>query len=123
MRVIDLLNKIANEEEVPVIKYRKKTIHWNKEKARFEDKDGMNTLYEFDFSELLDEIEVIEQKDNKIEKLDEDVSIEPYIILTIKRTINKLIDKVDVMENAIRYLADEKVDELSDELNKLMEEK
>ena len=65
MKVIDLLNKIANGEEVPLIKYRDKISHWNKENDRFEDKDGMNTLYEVDFSELNDEVELIEE-DKKI---------------------------------------------------------
>ena len=68
MKVIELLNRIANEEEVPLIKYRDKILHWNKEKDRFEDKDGMNTLYEMDFFELNDEVEVIEE-DKKIRKI------------------------------------------------------
>ena len=69
MKIIDLLNKAANGEEVPLIKYRDKILHWNKEKDRFEDKDGMNTLYEIDFSELNDEVEIIEE-DKKIETID-----------------------------------------------------
>ena len=69
MKVIELLTKIANGEEALLIKYRDKILHWNKDKDRFEDKDGMNTLYEMDFSELNDEVEVIEE-DKKIEKLD-----------------------------------------------------
>ena len=68
MKVIELLTKIANGEEVPLIKYKDKILHWNKEKDRFEDKDGMNTLYEMDFSELNDEVEVIEE-DKKIRKI------------------------------------------------------
>ena len=62
MKVIDILQRIANEEEALLIKYKDKILHWNKEKDRFEDKDGMNTLYEIDFSELNDEIEVIEEQ-------------------------------------------------------------
>lgn len=72
MKIIELLTKIANEEEVPLIKYRDKILHWNKEKDRFEDKDGMNTLYEMDFSELNDEVEKIEDK--KIRKIKVDYS-------------------------------------------------
>ena len=62
MKVIVILQRIANEEEALLIKYKDKILHWNKEKDRFEDKDGMNTLYEIDFSELNDEIEVIEEQ-------------------------------------------------------------
>lgn len=69
MKKIDLLNKIANGEEVPLIKYIDKILHWNKEKDRFEDKDGMNTLYEMDFSELNDEIEIIEEEKKIPEKI------------------------------------------------------
>ena len=68
IKVIDLLNMISKGEEVPLIKYRDKILHWNEEKDRFEDKDGMNTLYEMDFSELNDEVEVIEE-DKKIRKI------------------------------------------------------
>ena len=68
MKKIDLLNMISKGEEVPLIKYRDKISHWNKDKDRFEDKDGMNTLYEIDFSELNDEVEVIEE-DKKIRKI------------------------------------------------------
>ena len=73
MKVIELLTKIANEEEAPLIKYRDKILHWNKEKDRFEDKDGMNTLYEMNFSELNDEAEIIEE-DKKIEKIEYEIS-------------------------------------------------
>ena len=68
MKVIELLTKIANGEEALLIKYRDKILHWNKDKDRFEDKDSMNTLYEIDFSELNDEVEVIEE-DKKIRKI------------------------------------------------------
>lgn len=70
MKGIDLLNKIANGEEVPLIKYRDKILHWNKENDRFEDKDGMNTLYEIDFSELNEKVEIIEDEKKIPEKLD-----------------------------------------------------
>lgn len=106
MKVIDMLDRIAKGEESLLIKYRDKILHWNKEKDRFEDKDGMNTLYEMDFSELNDEIEVIEDKN--IEKLtigkddvawcegnmktDEEMV---DIVLEIKDKINEIIDYIN----------------------------
>ena len=65
MKKIDILNKIANGEE-PKIKYDNIILKYNKKEERFIDKDGLNSLYEFDFSELNDEIEIIEEekKDN-----------------------------------------------------------
>ena len=113
MKVIDLLNRIANGEEVPLIKYRGKILHWNKEKDRFEDKDGMNTLYEMDFSELNEEIEIIEE-DNKIEELDtKDLfTCDDYqnIRLNFGLTwskINTIIDKMKSMEEKINAIVGE----------------
>ena len=106
MKVIDILQRIAKGEEALLIKYRDKILHWNKDKDSFEDNYGMNTLYEIDFSELNDEIEVIEDK--KIEKLiigkddvawcegnmktDEEMV---DIVLEIKDKINEIIDYIN----------------------------
>lgn len=100
MKIIDMLDRIAKGEESLLIKYRDKILHWNKEKDRFEDKYGMNTLYEMDFSELNDKVEVIEDK--KIEKLKwvdynveftrEDMNIE---FRNICNTIDKIIDYIN----------------------------
>ena len=67
MKIIDLLNKIANGEE-PKIKYDNVILKYNKNEKRFIDKDRLNLLYEIDFSELNDEVEIIEE-DKKIEKI------------------------------------------------------
>ena len=116
MKVIDILDRIAKGEEIPLIKYRDEILHWNKEKDRFEDKDGMNTLYEMDFSELNDEVEIIEE-DKKIRKIKVNYSpdIEEKIFyedgdkprhcvlgdagteLLINK-INEIIDKLNEME-------------------------
>ena len=109
MKVIDLLNKIANGEGVPLIKYREKILHWNKEKDRFEDKYGMNTLYEIDFSELNDEIEVIEDK--KIEKLETydiagDIFLEDCCFKYIPIDKEKLTANEQVFVNKINKIID-----------------
>ena len=59
MKIIDLLNKIANGEE-PKIKYDNHILKYNKNEEKFIDKDGLNSLYEIDFSELNDEAEILE---------------------------------------------------------------
>ena len=51
MKIIDILNKIANGEE-PKIKYDNVILKYNKNEKRFIDKDRLNSLYEIDFSEL-----------------------------------------------------------------------
>ena len=72
MKVIDLLNKIANEEEVP------KHIHirdldtytWQEDiKEYWSDKDENNLLFDLDLSttKLKEDIDIIEE-DKKIEK-------------------------------------------------------
>lgn len=99
MKVIDLINMIANGEKVPLIKDKGKILHWNKEKDRFEDKDGMNTLYEMDFSELNDEVEVIEE-DKKIEKIPKkdkngDIYLYSNEALEIIDKLNEIIDYIN----------------------------
>ena len=94
MKVIDILQRIANGEEVPLIKYKDKILHWNEEKDRFEDKDGMSTLYEMDFSELNDEVEIIEKPKN-IKKLDENNTNILTNIIENRKKINEIIDKIN----------------------------
>ena len=67
LRVIDLLNKIANGEEVPKIKYDKHILKYNKDEKRFIGENRLNSLYEIDFSELNDEVEIIEDEPRDIE--------------------------------------------------------
>ena len=103
MKIIDLLNKAANGEEVPLIKYRDKILHWNKEKDRFEDKDGMNTLYEIDFSELNDEVEIIEEY-KIIEKLGKYANVSGDLVSKWNFAENKLKDKINEI---IDYIMEE----------------
>ncbi len=73
MKVIDLLNKIANDEEVPIFKYEKHRYKYNKENKYFEDLDNDEYCKPDVFLvELNDEIEIIDdapKEDNKIEKI------------------------------------------------------
>lgn len=62
MKKIDLLIKIANGEE-PKIKYNNIILKYNKKEKRFIDKNKLNSLYEIDFSELNDEVEVIDNEE------------------------------------------------------------
>lgn len=115
MKVIDLLNRIAKGEEVPLIKYRDKISHWNKDKDRFEDKYGINTLYEMDFSELNDEIEVIEDK--KIEKLENEKQFYSYRkYADIKNDIDKILYIIKGLN-----LTEEKIDNLNNKINEIID--
>ena len=124
MKIIDLLNKIANGEEVPKkIKYEKDTyIHIDNYCYYCEDTNLILSDRIFaEYSKLNDEVEIIEEP-KKIEKLDvallgqcdnwlrcptnkvtkQDVELNPYIIdnirentLYFQRKINELIDEIN----------------------------
>ena len=70
MKIIDLLNKIAKDEEVPKIKYDNYILIYNKDEKRFVDENRLNSFYEIDFFELNDEIEIIEEEKKIPEKLE-----------------------------------------------------
>ena len=97
MKVIDLLNKIANGEEVPNFKYEGHRYEYSKATKMFDDLDddaiAKNVIY---CCELNDEVEIIEE-DKKIEKLNEyDYDSANEII--IRRKINEIIDKVNELD-------------------------
>lgn len=78
MKIIDLLNKIANDEETPPlkIKYKNKKYFYDDihdDYNTFETGNYEYLLYEIDLASLNDEIEIIEE-DKKIEKLENYIS-------------------------------------------------
>lgn len=90
MKVIDLLNKIANGEEIP-----KKFIWGNKEyylqSAKCYRCDKTSTIFEEDFvfEELNDEVEILEEKEipKKLETYKE-VDEEDYFANILKVSVN-----------------------------------
>lgn len=63
MKIIDLLNKIANEEEVPTFRYLDRTLRYNKEEKCFDDiNDICYCRTGFGCNGLNDEVEIIEDK-------------------------------------------------------------
>ena len=118
MKIIDLLNKIANGEETPnKFKYDNLTFTKRCDGAYFDnDGDELHSSLSIDLSNLNDEIEIITE-DKKIENLsyyslekirkakNEDEHYKRRIELLEKRVddyhnkINELIDKVNNMEN------------------------
>ena len=116
MKIIDLLNKIANGEEVPkklLYKYYYKDFHkeyhlkWNiKYKGYYttNDKTPITHLLADNLWNLNDEVEIIEE-DKKIEKLkeyaswSEDVESNIIQLLEIKQKINEIIDEVNKLKD------------------------
>ena len=105
MKIIDLLNKIANEEEVPKkIKYNNETFTIRKEKDDYTSQNHWFTD-RFSLLDLNEEVEVI-NGDKKIEKLDTWFSLEKdcendniqyanHNFRTYYDKINEIIDKVN----------------------------
>jgi len=100
MKVIDLLNKIANNEEVPqYVKYR----NWNNNSFEKMLVCEENIFYKLDQLEIYlnDEIEIIEEKPKKIEKLKikniykcDDCQ---QIYINFKETWNKINEIIDYL--------------------------
>jgi hypothetical protein len=107
MKVIDLLNKIANGEEVPEkIKYKDIIFDYKKEKGDYESEEGQFFLDWVELNEygLHDEVEIIEE-DKKIEKItmraglvgDIDNKLEnlDINIMAVEDKINEIIDYIN----------------------------
>ena len=103
IRVIDLLNKIANGEEVPNKIYCFNREFYLKEKTYFG--DTFTLMHYIQEEDLNDEVEIIEE-DKKIEKL--------YGLATTR-------EKTEIIPNNEELMF--KINELIDEVNKLKENK
>ena len=120
MKIIDLLNKIANGEEVPTI------ILFNSYKYRFDKIDrvyrnirGNSTLGEINELDLYlnDEVEIIEEEKGIPEKEDELIryniqefdNLKEFVEITTNDVfgkINKVIDKLNVVIDYLKSKGD-----------------
>jgi len=111
IKVIDLLNKIADGEKPPIhIKCSGLNLYWNDEHSTYDVKKKCLYVrfYRFDYSELNNEVEIIEE-DKKIEKLNDKIG--HFGSNNTKKIINEL--------NYTRTT----INQLIDEINKLKEDK
>lgn len=100
IKIIDLLNKIANEGKTPKhIKCNNLNLYWNDENYTYDIREDKLYVpfYIFDYSELNDEIEIIEES-KKIEKME--CSVESWFSpsqadIEIINKINELIDEIN----------------------------
>ena len=112
MKVIDLLNKIANKEEVPKkIKYDYKNFEFIG--GAYEDEKGKDLCYYYDSCMvfLTDEVEIIEEEKKIPEKLSTWFSLETSHSKELNREyantnfenmyekINEIIDCLDYLKN------------------------
>ena len=104
MKVIDLLNKIANDEEVPKkIKYLNREYEYNEFQEDYFNNEVMNGV--------LDEIRLFRQLNEEVEIIEEDKDIEELDISNLLQTkkwkrdknawnkINELIKEVNKLKN------------------------
>lgn len=122
LRIIDLINKIANNEELPKkIKYDDVIWDYDYTIGDYINEDKFKTLIESLFGGnntcnfINDEVEIIEE-DKKIEK------IEMYQNEKGHYFLNKQDKKVYVNSAEIDFMV-EKINEIIDEINKLKEMK
>lgn len=97
MKIIDLLNMIVEGKEVPKFKFKKRNSIWkyNPLYFQFQSKDSSLCL---DIMPVLnEEVEIIEEDNNKIEKLNID-ALENLESKAIGRRVNQIIDKINNME-------------------------
>lgn len=104
MKVIELLNKIANEEETPnEIKFCNHIFKKGYNNRYDSEEDNLLEFICFDFSNINKEIEIIEEpkKTNKIEKLSlcfGKVKDYEEIEMYDRKTINKIIDTIEQLK-------------------------
>ena len=110
MKVIDLLNKIANGEEVPKkIRYGSANYKYDVYDYFQEDKDNgdapLSYWIDFDKKDLNDEVEIIEdtpKKDKKIKKIGKDKIYNNSIVeneFILQTKIDEIIDRLNGEDN------------------------
>lgn len=100
MKVIDLLNKIANGKKVPVkIKFRNDIFRYTG--CSYYCDEMHTTLFNiYSFSILNEEVEVIEnEKIEKIKQIDFEGMYLDGQVYELKKLIDKIIDKINKMED------------------------
>ena len=118
IKIIDLLNKIANDEEVPKkIKYNNETFTIREEKDDYANQNYWFTD-RFCLLDLNDEIEVIEDTPKKIEKLepvrgsdlsdltDKDMVLKNNALIELCKTLNNMNNKINELIDEINNLKD-----------------
>jgi len=117
MKIIDLLNKIANGEAPKKFKYRNRVFYSVDNDYWCDEIGGWFSVEVLDISILNEEVEIIEE-DKKIEKLDNEHKFYCY---TQYESYKNDIDKVLYIIKAINYVND-RISNSNNKINELIEE-
>ena len=112
IKIIDLLNKIANDEEVPKkIKWLGQTYEYN-HNDRFYYQNGWSMYIDF-YTEgncLNDEVEILDEaKEDKIQKIYhcETSLTQNEVEIFITENLNQMVDKINELIDEINNLKEE----------------
>lgn len=101
IKIIDLLNKISNWEEVPIkINYHGSLYVWSKERQYYELENKNYIFLTFETNELNDEVEEIdiEEQEIDIEELEDEICK----TRSYSEAINKLVKAVMQLDKKIK---------------------
>lgn len=99
IKVIDLLNKIANGEEVPEkIKYNNREYNYIKSAKDYYDDGSIWLFYTHNALIINDEIEIIEDTPKKIEKINIGKNNHTHRLKRIEKKLNEIIDYLNKEE-------------------------
>lgn len=107
IKIIKLLNKIANGEEVPmVIEYKGTKYKYDKEaKTYYEVNQNKGIYISFDTDELNDYVEILEDNTEEIEEIDEEWTyIEGQVEKTWSKSELELVEKFNKLAKAVNQI-------------------
>ena len=105
IKIIELLNKIANGEEVPKeIIVEKGKYRWDEIKKTYYEPEGLTTLGNaFVLDRMLNnEVEILEDNTKEIEELDTDIHIDSF--MDAEFNFNKIAQEINKLGKVIKEL-------------------
>lgn len=108
IKIIDLLNKIANNEEVPEkIMFDEWLYIYNEREKTYYDEEDRTLWQSYNFKILTDEVEIIEEpKEDKIQKIYhcETSLTQNEVEIFITENLNQMVDKINELIDEINNL-------------------
>ena len=112
IKIIDLLNKIANNEEVPKkIMFDAWLYIYDEEEKTYYDEEDRTLWQSYNFKILTDEVETIEEpEEDKIQKIYhcETSLTQNEVEIFITENLNQMVDKINELIDAVNELKRDK---------------